>query len=89
MKACTSSFGKHGLSILHGGYGGWKQRDLQWWFILGEYGLTYFVYPYYSFPSSPLHNAKMMEFESNKANRARGIAMLIQDHKHGMEEFST
>ena len=57
--------------------------------ILGECGLTSFVYPYYSFPSS-FNNAEMMEFGSNKANRAKngGIAMLIQVHKHGMEEFS-
>ena len=88
-KACTSSFGKHGLSILHGGDGGWQKRALQWWLILGEYGLTSFVYPYYSFPSS-LHNAEMMEFGSNKANKAKngGIEMLIQIYKHGMEECS-
>ena len=35
-KACKSSFGKLGLSILHGEDGGWQKRALLRWLLLGE-----------------------------------------------------
>ena len=34
--------GDFGLSILHGGDGGWKKRALLWWLLLGEYGMKSF-----------------------------------------------
>ena len=77
--------GEFGLSILHGGDGGWQRRALLRWLLLGEYGLTSLsthIAPFLIL----LHNIGMM-LGSNKANRdkLRAYQCSIKFMKHGME----
>ena len=71
-----------GLSILHGGDGGWQKRSLLWWLFLGEYDLT--PLSTHVTPSLLiLPKFGMTKFGSNKANRVKNesIKMLNQIHE--------
>ena len=79
--------GDFGLSILHGGDGGWQQRALLWWLLLGEYGLKK-ISTHITHLLLILHNFGKM-LGSNKANRDKDeiISMLNQIHKAWDEEM--
>ena len=74
--------GEFGLIILHGGDGGWQQRALLRWLLLGEYGLTS-LSTHITSSLIIFHNFEKMEFGSDKANMAKygSISMLNLVHE--------